>query len=325
MNVSSVVNKSIELYNDDKFEGSYNLLKKLLNKNIDFNTLSIIYYNMGLCKYSLKSYKDAQRCYLKSISLGFECQYELFLTLLQMGDLDEGSKYWYSRCEGTRKSYPNLPLPRLKFNMDSKSILVLNEQGFGDELLFSRQIKYLSSKYEKVSYQVYEENLELFNQYFKFDNVTFFTDRNLKYEFVIEHNHFLMSGDFLFNLINENYIIESNSDIKYDIGFCWSANSKSKNTKERSIDPYLLTEKFKDKKVLSLQWNEKLEFTDYEPINNLLDTANNILKCDEIWTIDTVVAHLALILGKKVNLLYKDYLDWRWVNNLYKDINFIKV
>jgi tetratricopeptide (TPR) repeat protein len=326
MNIPKIVDKSIDLYNKGNYKESYNILKKLLNKNIDIKTLSIIYYNMGLCKSSTYEWESALRSYKKSESIGGDSQYEIFLCLMHLNRLDEAKSYWKFRCEGIRKSYPDLPISRLKFGDDSCSILVLNEQGFGDEILFSRQIEYLSKKYKKVSYQVYDESIDFFKKYFQFENVTFFTERTLSYEFVMDHGGFILTGDFFFDLMNQNYkVLPNDRDKKWDIGFCWSANSKSKNTNERSIDPNSIKDKIVDKKIVSLQYGQKLDYTDYTEINNLLDTSEIILQCKEIWTIDTVVAHLALTLGKNVKLIKREYLDWRWTNGLYDNFEIIQI
>lgn len=324
MNISETINQSISLYETGDFAKSLKILKSVLGKVGDSRILSIIYYNMGLCNYAMANYRASQNNYKKSIELGGDCQYELFLSLMHESNSD-GANYWKFRCEGKRRSYPNLPIKRLEFDRDSDSVLVLNEQGLGDEILFSRQIKYLSQRYKNVSYQVYRESLELFKKYHNYGNVNFFTDRVLKYDFVMSHQHFALSGDFFFNWIDTeiNPIVDIQPE--YDVGFCWSANSKSQNAKLRSIDPNRIKPLLAGKSVLSLQYRESLDFTQYLEINNLLDTSNHILKCREIWTIDTVVAHLALMLGSNVTLLYRDYLDWRWKNNIYKNIKFLKL
>jgi len=325
MSISNTVEKSISLYNNGNYKESYNLLKKLLNKNIDSKTLSIIYYNMGLCKSAIFDWESALRSYKKSESLGGESQYEIFLCLMHLKKVEEAKIYWNFRCEGSRKSYPDLPIKRLKFGDEIESLLVLNEQGFGDEVLFSRQLEYLSNKYKEVSYQIYDESIELFKKLFKFPNITFFTERSLSYEFVMKHDKFMLAGDFLFEMRENDYKISNDREVKWDIGFCWSANSNSKNTKDRSIDPNILKDKFLNKKVISLQYGKKLDFTDYVEIKNLLDTAELISQCNEIWTIDTVVAHIALLLGKPVKLIKKDYLDWRWINGFYSGFDIIHV
>lgn len=325
MNISKIVNDSVRLYERGDFNRSLQLIKKTIGKVDDYRILSIIYYNMGLCNYSLNNYEAAEKNYKKSIDFGNDCEYELFLSLMQLKKIEDAKNYWKFRCEGKRKSYPDLPIKRLKFREDSKNILILNEQGLGDEILFSRQIKFLSEKYEIVNYQVYVESIDLFKKYYNFENVNFFTERELKYDFVMEHDHFALSGDFFFNFINSDYKFVDSGEIKYDIGFCWHANSKSPNTKLRSIDPIKAKEIFGNKKILSLQYGESLDFTEYLEMNSLLDTANHILKCNEIFTIDTVVAHLSLMLGKKVTILYKDYLDWRWKNDIYENVEFLRI
>ena len=59
MDTSVIVGKSILLYNNGDYKGSYDILKKLLSKKLDSKTLSIIYYNMGLCKSAVFDWESA--------------------------------------------------------------------------------------------------------------------------------------------------------------------------------------------------------------------------------------------------------------------------
>lgn len=325
-NLKRNVEKAIELYHQDRFLESMSILKKQLSSSYNLEALSTIYYNIGLCNYSLSKFEASEKNFIKSIESGGTCQWELFLSLAQSKRIEESKKYWKFRCEGKRKSYPDLPIKRLKKLEKGGKLLVLNEQGFGDEIMFARQIKKLSENFEEVYYQVYEETLPFFIFYHRYENVYFFTERVLESDFVISKDFFCLSGDLFLDLMEEDYLLNKYEDVEeeFDIGFCWEANSKSPNTKSRSVVGEKFENIFSGKKVLSLQYGKKLEFTDYIESDNFLELSNKILKCKEIWTVDTSVAHLSLVLGKKVNLIYKDYLDWRWKFPIYDNFTLFK-
>lgn len=326
-NLKRNVEKSIDLFYQDRFVESANLLKKQLPGLRDPEALSTIYYNLGLCNYSLLKYEASEKNFIKSLDFGGTCQWELFLSLAQSKKIEESKKFWRYRCEGKRKSYPDLPIKRLRKLEVGGKLLVLNEQGFGDEIMFARQIKKLSQSFDEVYYQVYQETLPFFIFYHRYDNVYFFTERTLDSEFVLSKDYFCLSGDFFLDLMQEDYLLQNHQSIEeeWDIGFCWEANSKSPNTKDRSIQGNNFSDMFSGKKVLSLQWGKKLEFTDYIESDNFLETSLKILRCKEVWTVDTSIAHLALVLGKKVTLIYKDYLDWRWKYPIYQNFTLFKV
>jgi tetratricopeptide (TPR) repeat protein len=323
------INKAVEIYKKGDFKSSLLIYKRNLNK-IPSELNSTVYYNMGLCNYSLLNYKASENNFKKAINDGFDCGYELFLSLINQGNIEEANKWWIYRSIGKRKSYPDLPIKRLSLNeIEGKKILVLNEQGFGDEFLFSRIIKYLSKKCDSVSYQVYTETLDVFSENFKLNNVDFFVNRQLSYDFVMKHDGFCLSGDFFFDLINEDYknfntnnINFASKNVKFNIGVCWLANSKSLNCEDRSIDINLLLNTLKSDNIVSLQKDISVKGIINQKLNSFKDTLDVISSCREIYTVDTSVAHLAVSSGKRINLVYKDYLDWRWKLPVYNKVSF---
>ena len=86
-------------------------------------------------------------------------------------------------------------------DLKDKKVLVLNEQGYGDEILFSRVIEPLSKICEKSTYQVYDVMIELFESIYKHDNINFFTDRQLSLEFVNSFDTWISVGDLFSSYI----------------------------------------------------------------------------------------------------------------------------
>lgn len=328
--VEILTSEAIKHFNNNDFQKSMNLYKKALPLCINVIEKGITYYNIGLSHYSLMNYKLSMENFNRSIELGYDCKYELCLSYLHLKDIENAKKLWYSRSEGKRKSYPNLPIKKIKniSELKNKKLLVLNEQGFGDEFLFSKVIKLLSDNCESITYQLYPETYNIISNTYKFDNVKYFTDRNFNLDFVNQFDGFILSGDFIFDCLDYNLVDNTEKcDELYDFGLCWNANSLSPNRNLRSINPEIFKEKIINNslKVISLQLNGKLDFVEENNINDFSDTLNLIRKCKFVITIDTSVAHLCGMIGKKTYLVYDKYLDWRWNYNPYKSIEYINI
>lgn len=328
MELNKIVERAINLYSQSKYDEALAIYKSVICKSFPPPVFSVLYYNMGLCNYALSKFKASENNFKKSMEFGGECGYDLFLSVINQGNIVEARDWWIYRSLGARKSFPDLPIKRLKVGeIRGKNLLVLNEQGFGDEFMFSRIIQTLSAECISISYQVYEETLPVFQNYLKFDNISYFTDRNLSKNFVDLHDGFCLSGDFFFDLIDNSYGLGlvQNEVKRWDIGLCWSTNIESKNSGLRSIDPALILSELQGKTKVSLQKDKTYEDLDSVNIKSFMDTLEIIQNCREVWTVDTSVAHIAILSGAKVKLLYKDYLDWRWKIPIYKGHNLKKI
>jgi len=335
--VSKLVNKGIEYYNIKNYDKALKSYKKAL-EIANINQIPIIYYNIGLVHFSLYNYKAAKISFEKSFYDNYETAgYELSMTYLFLNEFEKGMSLYKYRYLNERKSFPDLPLPIIKNVEDvkGKKILVLNEQGFGDEILFSRSLIMLNELCESSKYQIYHEMFELFSDNFKFDNIEFFTDRSFDYDFIKEFDAWIPSGDLfrLFILENgcEKYLNIKTKERKkvgnLKVGLCFKTNGLSKNTKERSIDLDILEEilNYDDIDVISLQKDFSNDWVKETNINNFSDTSNIIDDLDVVVTVDTVVAHLSGIKGVKTLLIYDKYLDWRWNYNFYQNIELVNI
>jgi len=317
MNVDKLVKKGIKEYQKNDFQESIKSYQKALKICSNPKDLATIYYNIGLSYYSLLKYRESKKEFKKSFDLGyFKAGWELSMSKLHLGEID-GMDYFSYRYFGKPNSFPNLPIKKIISIEDiqvANKILVLNEQGFGDEILFSRGISLIKDK--DFSYQVYPEMLNLFQQNFQGN---FFSDRNLSYDFVMEHDFWIPSGD-LFKLKTSRGDFDFNHfqtkiGQKNKIGICFKTNILSQNSLSRSVNYDILRNKllkFPDLKWVSLQKDFVMDFAENPTINDFTDTSNIIDDLDFVVTVDTVIAHLAAIKNKKVYLLHNEYLDWRW-------------
>jgi tetratricopeptide (TPR) repeat protein len=322
-------NRAITFYSKGDYKTALKWFIKALSPNCDKQ----IIYNIGLCYHTLTDYKNALKYYeLYESKIGTDI-YEKSLVYLLTGDYKNGLKYYhkrYGRNSLDGVSFPNIPLKWIDNEIDliDKKILVLNEQGFGDEFLFSISLEYLSKTCKSAVVQVYQENLTLFKELYKFDNIEFFTDRSLSIEFVSNFDSYTSTGEN-FTIFNRFDIKQSKyKEIESDtgrVGIFFQANSLSKNAKERSIDPNIFR-KISDKyKLVNLQKGTILDFAENPKLDDFWDTKKVIDTLDFVITIDSSVANLCGLLGKETYLVKKKYLDWRYICGFYESIDVIGV
>jgi tetratricopeptide (TPR) repeat protein len=339
--VSELVTKGIEMYSRGDFDGSLTMYKKALVKS-PREHLGTIYYNIGLSHFSKLNYSAAEKAFENSYYThgNLSSGYELSMTKLFLGKFEDGMLLYHHRYWGERSMFPKLPLKKAKTSEDlrGKKVLVLNEQGFGDEILFSRGISLLEDLASEVTYQIYEEMEELFLENFsesKFPKIKFFKDRILTREFVGGFDVWIPSGDaFTLEVLRRSpesripFLSENPTrGDRLKIGLSFMSNPKAKNTKEKSIDPGVLKEILEDLdvEIISLQKDCDLEWMRKTEIRTFQDTSKAIDEVDLVVTVDTSTAHLAGIKGKKTLVIYDKFLDWRWNYPFYSDATPVQI
>ncbi len=337
MNVSKIVKDAIEEYHKGNYNKAMELYKKTL-PNANYSDLGTIYYNLGLCHYSLYNYKAAEVSFKKAFdTYGYEnCGYELAMSSLFNGKLEQGMLLYRYRNYGVRDKLPKFPILRVETTMQcvGKRVLVINEEGYGDEIMFSRAIPELSKSAKNVAYKVYDKMFPLFKEQFEnLDNVEFFIESNLPVEFVMSFDCWITSGDLFADHILKHGMqhqpFKSNStlDNTLDIGITWAANVLSGSAKVRSLS----VEDFKDAligentSITSLQYNQAEPWMQTTDISDFRKTFDVIRQLDIVVTVDTVTAHLAGMMNKPTVLVYDKYLDWRWKYFLYNRVTIVHI
>lgn len=327
-----------------------------------FLKLAQIYYKLGLhfdseinCKTALKINPNSS-----------EIKYNLALSQLISGNFLEGFKNYEHRFNlpslnlyGFKKDDPEsfYLLKYLKYSesipkltnlshLRGKTLLIVNEQGYGDFIQFSRFIyKLLEYNPKQIIVEVYK-NLQDFIK-FQFNSSVKIVDIGFlikdKIDFVIT----LPSLPFLFKttinsipysnkyfsvsrILSSKWkkILKNNK--KINIGIACSGNIENKNNNSRSIalekfEPlkkfanlFLLQNAINNNDQKFLNSKQSLIKFIGKDINLFDDLAAVIENMDLVISIDTVFTHLAGALGKKTYLILASYHDWRWLI----DINY---
>jgi hypothetical protein len=198
-----------------------------------------------------------------------------------------------------------------------KNVLVINEQGFGDEILFYSGIIKLAPQVKEMHVQVYPETHRLLETS-KPSNVLLFTERTLFLDYIKNFDVWTTTGDLFCwstDISPQHAGLNIKSNTHQGTGFCWRANHTSPNARFRSLTPDQL-EPYKVDNAFSLQMNDDdcpdwmVKFPTH--VKDFLDTAQLIASLEHVITVDTSSCHLAAALGIPTTLLINKHHDWRW-------------
>ena len=320
--------------------------RRLLYQALELDPLcAATHCNLGNLARQSHDFKEAIRRYMKAVRLQpdfIEAHFNLSVVLLLLGDFESGwPEYeWRLRLFSADSGYPNrhgLPLWRGQ-SLKGKTILVYDEQGFGDVFMSSRYLPILKARGARV---VFETRTALFDLFEKMpyidETILRHTEQPpaFRYDYCIP----LLSLPGRFGTAQESirfdapYLFANALKSKQwgrkmpgdgcKIGLVWQG-SKSDRTR-RWVDLDMLS---KLSHLKGVQWYGLQK--EHSPLSNgrddwliqlgadfndFSDTAAAIANLDLVITIDTAVAHLAGAMGKQVWVLLPFVPDWRWFLN----------
>jgi len=205
----------------------------------------------------------------------------------------------------------------------NRNIVITNEQGMGDNIMYSRFITLLRElKLKSVSVAMTRNLNPLISQIEGCDGIV--SDMDCPSQAVRVRALSLPSLLLQYSLLPSKQpekVYGSEGYFKFDVektdkvGFCWKSENSSWNAEAKKI-PQELAENFynklkKHKDVVSLQIQPDF-MPSYLDGRDWLDTAKKLAALDAIVTIDTGVAHLAGALGvRTINLIgAAEYAGW---------------
>jgi len=320
-----------------KDEEAAESFKKALEINPRYEKAYLAHYNLGIYFKDKGEILRALEHYNKSIELNDfpEAHWNKSLVLLLLGRFKEGWREYNYRFKKEKPSDNRVFLkPEWKGELlKGKKILILSEQGFGDNIQFIRYIPQVKEKRAYIILECKKELIKLFKS-LEIDDIVEKSKiiPNVEHDFYIH----LMSLPGIFNTdltsipnnpylkadkeLAEKFRAKLNSE-KFKIGIVWTGNPQQENDKTRSTT----FEKFKTLKIpgvelFSLQiWNASKQLDSQytvdlsNEINDFADTAAIIENLDLIISVDTSVAHLTGAMGKPVWTLLSFIPDWRYM------------
>lgn len=223
------------------------------------------------------------------------------------------------------------------------NLVVVGEQGIGDELMFSSVMPQIIGKPNKITWIASPQNYEFFKHNYK--HVPSLEVLNVATSLAISALPILNAASHVTSIgeLYRMYLVETQIRLpipKYNgtiydvepipstVALVYKAGATNDTGPSRSFDPNALRYVLKGKNVVSFQmpqdsskWFKSIGGS----ITSVLDTANKLATIKTIVTCDTAMAHIGLLLKKRVALIHREYIDWRWKNNLYPGVRLVHI
>ena len=272
-------------------------------------------------------------------------QFNLAVAYLLAGDYKQGWNQYETRWnyEHLAGGLPNYAQPRWTGqDVKDKTILVLGEQGHGDNIQFLRFVGDIIEQGATVILVVNENLKPLFYNSDKNFKVIVTGDPLPEFDFWIP----IMSipnviGTTVENLASVQYYLTANHALQREwqtvlgpknrlrVGFCWSGRRDTWINRHKGMPFETMLDLIK--RNPGYEWvNLQCDCTPEEEaellangvnaypgsIKSFADSAALIMHMDVVLSVDTAVAHLAGALGRPVWVMLNQYaLDWRWLLN----------
>ncbi len=320
--------------------------RRLLHQALEIDPLcASTYCNLGNLARQSYDFKEAIRHYRKAVRLRpdfIEAHFNLSVVLLLLGDFESGwPEYeWRLRLFLQDSGYPNrhgLPLWEDQ-SLKGKTILVYDEQGFGDVFMFSRYLPMLKARGARVVFETRPALFDLFKKMPYIDETTLRHPEqkpatrcdycvpllSLAARFIRNREGIRFDTPYLFaNAQSSNQWSRKISGEGWKIGLVWQGSNSDRTRRWVDLDRLSILSHLKGIQWYGLQKefsplsNERDDWLIQlgADFNDFSDTAAAIANLDLVITIDTAVAHLAGAMGKQVWVLLPFVPDWRWFLN----------
>ena len=323
--------------------------KKAIDINPDFHNA---YLNLGNAYRDIGSSDLALGCYRNALEIKKDfavAEFNQALTYLDMEEFKKGwEKYerrWDSVSYELDSQYSSVQkwIPG-----DNGRVLLWQEQGVGDAIMFSSLISEFYSKCDKLIIQVDQRLIPIFSRSFPDDIVYYKSEDNIsqaEYDFQIPmgslplyfRNDLIsfknctdpyLKSDEKRSLKLKKLIQKSNNDCI--VGISWKGGSKIQSaSRNRSMELSQIISIFTNARVnlVNLQYEyteQELKMFDsqngiyikniseIDNFNDLDGLSSLIDACDYIVSVDNLTVHLSGSLGKQTFTLLPFSPDWRW-------------
>lgn len=290
-------------------------------------------YNIGVAYQKLGEYEEAEKHYKKFLETmpdDNNANVSLGLCYLTQKKFKQGYELVYNRKNSYAKQLTkNLWIPNTELD---KELVILPDQGFGDNIQFVRYLPFLKEHNIKVAAS--KQLIGLFKS--NYPDIEFIYPNEINPEtqaLRITDSAYALNMDFDNIPFADGYLniepanIENN---KLKVGLCWEAGSAGiRGMIDRTIHIKCFESvlNLDNIQVYSFQYTDTLNGNEKYPqminlakdFKDFSDTASALKSMDVVITVDTVIAHLAGALGIKTYLLLPYASDWRWFGGKYSE------
>jgi len=339
-NTDAMLQKSLNFMSTGGFQEALGTLIEIGNLTGYYNDLCS---DISNCYMYLGKIEEAKKFNILAGN-SKNASYNNGLMNLKLGNYKEGWLAYEDGINNTRilqkgfEMFVELPLwgPEKSFN----SVVVITEQGIGDEIMFSTLLIDLQERVNDI-YLFCDPRLKLiFKKKYKFikfiQNETDIEHLKIESQIAIGSlAQFFRNSEIDFKksikVVKELKRNKTNKKKKPLIGLSWRTQN-IKFATERNISLALFSPILKNVNYdfINLQYgdnslevqhceqnlNRKIFLVnDNDNYNNIDGLAANISKCDLVITIDNSTVHLSGLLDKKTFLLLPFVSEWRWQEN----------
>ena len=309
---------------------------------------------IGVYHFENANFVKAREYYQRSLKINKDSYYANFnIALLEIleGNFKKGIELHEKRDKKAvlkkygGSGYIEMQQKDVKKDTHNK-ILVIKEQGYGDDIMFSRYLKFFNSLGYNITLATNPELINLLKASPDLDDIKIVSSLPELSPDTFDFRTHLMSLPYLLlNYIEEKpkpiYICEKRikskklkfqnqidrtlNNKKLKVGITWSGNPKHWRDKNRSIELEMIQTLFSLEKVefyaiqkVFEKREEKIlkKYTNVNPCSEYLydfaHTAYLTSEMDLIVSVDTSLVHLAGSMNKKTYLMTPVVPDWRW-------------
>jgi len=296
------------------------------------------FYNLGIVLHDLGQFHESLMCYGKAKELGYNSAKVNLTTgmhFLKQGDFEKGFDYIDLKSDGAWRLGKNFMFNNQRLShidlwegqsLENKTIFVYSEQGFGDNIQFSRYLLELSKLGGKVVFSCYNALYDIFVNSPIFSSIE------------IQRNNIQPSSDvdFKIPLMSVPRLLKSTfSEIPFSGGYLERTQFKDWGIPTDTINVAIAWEATKQdtRRTIPLDLVEticdcpNINFINIQKdsthtidgvrnlgdgIHNFSDTVDILSQVDLLVSTDTAMVHVAGALGVPVYLLLHYSADWRW-------------
>ena len=304
---------------------------------------------LGDVYYKTKKYKKSIELYEKHVKNdNYSHLYNLSFSYLADKEFKTGFGLYENRLkfntinkQTNKKDRLEVPLEYWNETLPCNRLLIISEQGLGDNIQYYRFIIELSQKYPnmKITYFCKQELAHIFKTYNNIEIIKNVIVFNYDYKL------YIMSLPKILNLINIipnklNYINFNEDKLitwkqrtshlkKFKVGFVYNGLLSSYIEKhiplkefellcDLDIDLICIHKKNEiENDIKNLSFKDKITYFDIDEDKPFEDTVHLIQNLNLLITIDTYIVHLAGVLNIKTWLLL-GVSDWRWSDDAHK-------
>ena len=302
-----------------------------------FNNLANVYKELSKFTEAIELYKKA----IKIDNKYFQAHFNLGLILL----LKKPSSLAWEKYEYRESKIKNINIikniPKWEgSNLKNKTLLIVCEQGIGDNVQFIRYVKKIKKNQSNIFLLIKKNLISLFENIDEVEKIFInendipsidFYISSMSLPFIFRHEKSLPPPYRFFktNLkLKKYWELKLNKEKKIKIGIIWQGdNLNHKMDFKRSVPLKILQPilELKEIKFVSLQKDFGREQIKLNKFENLItdfygnidqkpfeDTLSIIESLDMIISSDTSIAHIAATMNKNTWIMIPRVPDWRW-------------